>query len=140
MSLLADLLRDCRYSAGALTRTPRFTVAAVIVLALGIGANSAICSLVSAVWLKPLPFTDAERLTHLRAVISAEFWLRRLAGDPAAVGRTTDLDGSPHMVVGGVPRDFRFSRSKRSAWYSRAKCFCGNIRRRTPGATGCSVD
>lgn len=89
-------------------RTPGFTVVAVIVLALGIGANSAIFSLVSAVWLKPLPFADAERLTDLRVVISEGFWLRRLAGDPAAVGRTIDLDGSPHMVVGVVPRDFRF--------------------------------
>jgi hypothetical protein len=36
------------------------------------------------------------------------FWLRRLNGDPAAVGRTIRLDGSPHVVVGVVPRDFRF--------------------------------
>src|SRR5262245_57960673 len=62
MSLLADLFRDFRYSARALVRTPGFTVVAVAVLALGIGANSAIFSLVSAVWLKPLPFADAERL------------------------------------------------------------------------------
>jgi putative ABC transport system permease protein len=41
-------------------------------------------------------------------VISEGFWLRRLAGDPAADGRTIDSDGSPHMVVGVVPRDFRF--------------------------------
>jgi putative ABC transport system permease protein len=41
-------------------------------------------------------------------VVSEGFWLRRLNGDPAAVGRTIDLDGSPHTVVGVVPRDFRF--------------------------------
>jgi putative ABC transport system permease protein len=41
-------------------------------------------------------------------VVSERFWLRRLGGDPAAVGRTITLDGSPHMVVGVVPPDFRF--------------------------------
>ena len=41
-------------------------------------------------------------------VVSEGFWLRRLGGDPAAVGRTITLDGSPHVVVGVVPRDFRF--------------------------------
>ena len=114
--MLADLFRDFRYAARVLARTPGFTVA---VLALGIGATSAIFSLVSAVWLKPLPFADAERivapwvdLTPIgappRVVIRESFWLRRLNGDPAAVGRTITLDGSPHWVVGVVPRDFRF--------------------------------
>ena len=192
MSVLGDLVRDFRYAARSLARSPGFTVVAVAVLALGIGATSAIFSLVSAVWLRPLPFADAERivtlwvdltavggpetvniapanfvdwqersrsfesmsalepmdfnltgeggeperLAGLRAspnlfetiglmpilgrtftaddgaddpvVISEGFWLRRLGGDPAAVGRTITLDGSPHTVVGVVPRDFRF--------------------------------
>jgi putative ABC transport system permease protein len=190
--MLADLLRDFRYAARSLLRTPGFTVVAVAVLALGIGATSAIFSLVSAVWLKPLPFADEERLVTLwvdltaiggpprvspapvnfvdwqaraqsfesmtaiepvsfnltgdgreperisgvRAspslfatiglapllgrtfaaddgdgepvVVSEGFWLRRLGGDPASVGRTITLDGSPHLVVGVVSRDFRF--------------------------------
>ena len=191
MTMLADLPRDFRYAARSLLRTPGFTVVAVAVLALGIGATSAIFSLVSAVWLKPLPFADEERLVSLwvdlsslggpsrleappanyyawreRArsfeemapvvpdsmnltgdgdperlavvrttpnlfetigltpilgrtfvpddgpdepvVVSSSFWLRRLGGDPAAVGRTITLDGSPHVVVGVVPPDFRF--------------------------------
>jgi len=192
MTMLGDLVRDFRYAARSLARSPGFTVVAVAVLALGIGATSAIFSLVSAVWLRPLPFADAERivtlwvdltrvggpetvniapanfvdwqershsfesmsalepmdfnltgdggeperLAGLRAspnlfetiglmpilgrtftadddandpvVISEGFWLRRLGGDPAAVGRTITLDGSPHLVVGVVPRDFRF--------------------------------
>jgi hypothetical protein len=118
MSPLADLLRDFRHSARALLRTPGFTVVAVAVLALGIGANSAIFSFVSAVWLKPLRFADAERfvvwstgvdseqLTGLRTIPSEAFRLCRSSGDPAAVCRTIDLKGSPHMVVGGVPREF----------------------------------
>ena len=62
MTMLADLPRDFRYAARSLARTPGFTVVAVAVLALGIGATSAIFSLVSAVWLKPLPFADADRV------------------------------------------------------------------------------
>ena len=71
MTMLADLVRDSRYAARSLLRTPSFTVV---------------------------------------AVVSEGFWLRRLAGDPAAVGRTIALNGSPHWVVGVVPRDFRFPR------------------------------
>jgi putative ABC transport system permease protein len=65
MTMLADLPRDIRYAARSLARTPGFTVVAVGVLALGIGATSAIFSLVSAVWLKPLPFADVERVVTL---------------------------------------------------------------------------
>ena len=65
MTMVADLPRDFRYAARSLARTPSFTVVAVAVLALGIGATSAILSLVSAVWLKPLPFADEERVVSL---------------------------------------------------------------------------
>ena len=65
MRLITDLARDLRYAARALLRTPGFTVVAVAVLALGIGATSAIFSLASAVWLKPLPFANEERLVSL---------------------------------------------------------------------------
>jgi len=41
-------------------------------------------------------------------VVSEGFWLRRLGGDPAVIGRTITLDGAAHTVVGVVPRDFRF--------------------------------
>jgi hypothetical protein len=77
MGMLADLFRDFRYSARSLARTPGFTVVAVAVLALGIGANSAIFSLVSAVWLKPLPFADAERLVSLWVDLSVVGGRRR---------------------------------------------------------------
>jgi hypothetical protein len=102
--MLADFVLDPRHSARSSARTPGYTVVAVAVPALGIGANSAIFSLVSAVWLRPLPFADAERLVS----ILVDLRLRRPDGDPAAVGRTITLDGSPHTIVGVVPRDFRF--------------------------------
>ena len=206
--MLADLVRDFRYAGRSLARSPGFTVVAVVVLALGIGATSAIFSLVSAVWLKPLPFADAERIVTLwldatafggperselspahyvdwrtraqsfesmtpievgslnltgdggeperllsvrttsnlfdtiglmpllgrtfapddgaseAVVVSEGFWLRRLGGDPAAVGRTITLDGSPHTVVGVVPRDFRFR-------MARSTCSCRRCGSRT---------
>jgi putative ABC transport system permease protein len=69
--MLADVWRDLRHGARSLARTPGFTIVAVAVLALGIGATSAIFSLVSAVWLKPLPFADAERVVSLGLVRGA---------------------------------------------------------------------
>ena len=67
MRLLSDVAYDLRHSVRALARSPGFTVVTVAVLALGIGATSAIFGLASAVWLKPLPFADAERLVTLWA-------------------------------------------------------------------------
>jgi putative ABC transport system permease protein len=59
---MRTLWQDVHYGLRTLFRTPSFTLVAVITLALGIGANTAIFSVVNSVLLRPLPFADAERI------------------------------------------------------------------------------
>ncbi len=62
LPLLETFLRDASYAVRQLRKSPAFTLAAVATLALGVGANTAIFSLVKAVLLSPLPYKDPNRL------------------------------------------------------------------------------
>ncbi|HUF74011.1 MAG TPA: ABC transporter permease [Gammaproteobacteria bacterium] len=65
-SVVDSLSRDLRYALRGLPRRPGFTLAAVLTLALGIGATTAIFSVVYSVLIKPLPYTNAEELVRIR--------------------------------------------------------------------------
>ena len=60
-----DLLHDARYAVRALRRAPGFAIVATLTLALGIGANAAIFSVVNRLLIHPLPFRDADRLVQV---------------------------------------------------------------------------
>ncbi len=191
---LSHVWRDVRFGARMLRRHPGFTAVAALTLALGIGANTAIFTVVNAVMLRPLPFADPDRLVNVyennlsrgwpafgvshpnfldwrdtaksfdrlaawrgqsfsvtsggaaelvdgagvtdgffpllgvtpalgrnflpeedrpggrrAAILGHGFWLRRFGGDPSAVGRTLTLTDDTYVIVGVLPRTFRWS-------------------------------
>lgn len=183
---LENFARDLRYAMRTMRRTPVFTGAALLTLALGIGASTTVFSVVNAVLIRPLAYAEPDRLvtvliqgrgpiaapnyrdyqaqmTSFEAMGAAEwwspnltdtdrpekvwalsltpsmfpmlgvpplygrvfsdeseanadvvvvsygFWQRRLAADPAAVGRTITLDGRKYTVIGVMPQGFRFA-------------------------------
>ena len=210
---LETLLRDLRYALRSLMRTPVFSGAALFTLALGVGASTAVVSVVNAVLLRPLDYRQPEQLvtilhngtmpvapanfldwkresrsfTEMAAaeywapnltdtdqperiwaltvtpnmfpllgvaplygrvftsdsevaanvvVLSYRFWKRHLGGDPAAVGRTITLDGTPNVVIGVMPESFRFT----PFWATRAELWSPlDLRTRTLSRDGQSL-
>ena len=65
LPLVEAFLQDVRYGTRGLLRTPAFTIAAMLTLALGIGANAAIFSVVNAVLLRPMPYPEPNRILQM---------------------------------------------------------------------------
>jgi putative ABC transport system permease protein len=76
---METVLRDLKYGARMLMKSPAFSAVAVLTLALGIGANTAIFSVVNAVLLRPLPFQHPERI-----LLVTESWQGRPGGNVSA--------------------------------------------------------
>ena len=82
---MSDLARDVRYGLRNLRRAPGFAAVAVLTLALGIGATTAIFSVVDAVVLRPLPYPDAERVVMV--------WM-----DNRRMGMSEDIHSWPNFA------------------------------------------
>ncbi len=99
-----DLLQDVRYALRGLRRTPAFTSITVTVLALGIGANTALFSVISAVLLRPLQYPDANRLVRIWSAMPSQGYPRSGSSLPdyrtwRAANHTFDEMGASHNTV-----------------------------------------
>jgi putative ABC transport system permease protein len=99
LPILEHLAQDVRFALRVLRRTPSFTVVAVLTLGLGIGANTAIFSVVNAVLFRPLPFPDSGRLVLIWATNTTSGLTQDVASYPdfedwRARGRSFDAMGA----------------------------------------------
>jgi putative ABC transport system permease protein len=114
-----SLLQDIRHAARGLLRTPGFALVTILTLALGIGANTAIFSIVNGVILRPLGYPKPEQLMYLTSRFPAQgfdkFWVsppeffefREINQSFAAVGAYTT--GEVNLMAGDRPRRVRAS-------------------------------
>lgn len=111
--MLATLLQDIRYAARSLTAKPGFAAAALVTLALAIGANTLVFSLVDALYLAPLPYKDDARLVDVEnaypgmglAAVGASIpdYLDRRAEVPALTDSALYTGDNYNLALAGAP-------------------------------------
>ncbi|MGZ5957442.1 MAG: ABC transporter permease, partial [Myxococcaceae bacterium] len=105
-----EIAQDLRLAVRALARAPVFTLAVLVTLGLGIGASTAIFSVIHGVLLRPLPYPDGERLVHLTqparlagvknvGISPVEF--RELRTRTATVANLVEYHSMPFVLLGG---------------------------------------
>lgn len=110
-------MQDIRYALRTLRKQPVFTLVAVLTLTLGIGANTAIFSLLYQILLKPLPYPEPERLVFIwnsypktglpQASVSIPDYIDRKAQAPAIEDATLFTNRSVTLAEGGQPQQVR---------------------------------
>ncbi|MGD8867837.1 MAG: ABC transporter permease [Gemmatimonadales bacterium] len=102
---MSSLLNDLRYSVRSLWKSPGFTAVAVITLALGIGANTAIFSAVNAVLLRPLPFEHPDRLVRVYSLHEGDLW----SASPPDYMDWKSMNTSFELMAAGHPQSMTFT-------------------------------
>ncbi len=107
LNLLESIAQDLRFAARVLRKSPGFTAAVAASLALGIGANTAIFSIINAALLRPLPFPDPDRLV----AVWEDTPIFGLRYSPAAMGNYGDWKAQNHVFenMGALERMHLFT-------------------------------
>ena len=125
--ILEHLAQDVRFAVRVLWRTPAFTAVAVLTLGLGIGANTAVFSVVNAVLLRPLPFPQSDRLD---AAVGDRHQERQPARRRVVPGlRGVEGERQQLRRDGGLHQPGRDARGARSGAAGARRC------RRRPGSS-----
>src|SRR5918993_390595 len=106
---MTTLFKDVRYALRTLLRQPGFAAVAVVTLALGIGANTAIFSVIDAALLRSLPYREPGRLVHLWESKQSRDFERREASYPDLLDWRAQGGEVFEGVAGYAPRQYTLS-------------------------------